>query len=93
MPPSQRPAKRLRDPNQLAKLIADIVTGEVSDETPAPESEMAERGRSGGVKGGKARADALTPERRSDGPQARSNSTPVGGAAMRARRSSSSALG
>lgn len=58
--------KRPRDPNQLAKLIADIATGESPTETLPSESEMAERGRAGGVKGGKARSDALTPERRSE---------------------------
>jgi hypothetical protein len=26
-----RPAKRPRDPNQLAKLIADVATGEIED--------------------------------------------------------------
>jgi hypothetical protein len=57
--------KRPRDPNQLAKLIVDIATGKVPD----PISETKRRpsglkGRSGGLKGGKARAVALTPEQR-----------------------------
>jgi hypothetical protein len=58
-------AKRPRDPNQLAKLIVDIAIGNVPD----PISEQKRKpsglkGRSGGLKGGKARATALTPERR-----------------------------
>jgi hypothetical protein len=28
--------KRPRDPNQLAKLITDIATGDAEDERPAP---------------------------------------------------------
>jgi hypothetical protein len=32
-----RPPKRPRDPNQLAKLIADLATGQ-AQEPPAPES-------------------------------------------------------
>jgi hypothetical protein len=56
---------RPRDPNQLAKLIADIATGEVSDDK-REESPMAERGRKGGEKGGASRAAALTPEQRSE---------------------------
>lgn len=62
---SQRIPKRPRDPNQLAKLIADIATGDVDDAAPT-ESEMAKLGREGGLKGGSARAAALSPERRSE---------------------------
>ena len=57
--------KRPRDPNQLAKLIADIATGEaqeLNEKTLTP----AERGRLGGVKGGASRAESMTPEQRSD---------------------------
>lgn len=57
--------KRPRDPNQLAKFIAGIATGEV-EKTTAPESPMGELGRAGGLKGGKARAASLTPEQRSE---------------------------
>lgn len=56
--------KRPRDINQLAKRIAEIATGEAPDD--APPSPMAERGAAGGLKGGKARAAALTPEQRSE---------------------------
>ena len=58
--------KRPRDPNQRAKLIVDIATGE-SDEPKAPhESPAAERGRLGGRKGGPERAKRLTAKRRSE---------------------------
>lgn len=54
-------AKRPRDSNQLAKLIVDISTGAVEkpDDPNAPK-----RGRAGGLKGGRARADALSSNRR-----------------------------
>lgn len=59
--------KRPRDPNQLAKLIADIATGEVDDvKTDDGKNPAAVAlGRKGGLKGGKARAQSLTPEQRS----------------------------
>lgn len=57
--------KRPRDPNQLAKLIVDIATGEAEDTTSEskrhPESI---RGRAGGKKGGSSRAKQLPAERR-----------------------------
>ena len=60
--------KRPRDTNQLAKAIVDLVTGEVS-ETPPTESTKnpaaVELGRLGGLKGGKARAKALSASQRS----------------------------
>ena len=57
-------AKRPRDPNQLAKAIIDIATrGDYSQER-APESPAVVLGRKGGIKGGKARAAALSPEKR-----------------------------
>ena len=59
-------AKRPRDPNQLAKLIVDIATGEVED-TLGPIKRIAKRrGRAGGLKGGKARAQNLTAEQRQE---------------------------
>ncbi len=59
--------KRPRDPNQLAKSIIDIATGEKPDRDPTPE----EQGKNPsavalGKKGGKARAHAMTPERRAE---------------------------
>ncbi len=55
--------KRPRDANQLAKLIADIATGEAED-APAPEKDAARQ--KGGKAGGRARADKLTPDERSE---------------------------
>jgi hypothetical protein len=57
---------RPRDPNQLAKLIVDIATGD-ADDTVSPKKRAASvRGRSGGLKGGKARAKTLSPAERAD---------------------------
>jgi hypothetical protein len=58
--------RRPRDPNQRAKLIVDIATGE-SDEPKAPPAKnpaAVESGRVGGLKGGKARAEKLPRTRR-----------------------------
>ena len=56
---------RPRDPNQLAKLIVDISTGQVPPDPPIPpESPRAIVGRKGGLKGGKARAKSLSPRKR-----------------------------
>lgn len=59
--------KRPRDPNQLAKLIADIATGEVTEAKPDDGKDPAAvaLGRKGGLKGGTARAKKLTAEERS----------------------------
>lgn len=56
---AKRP-KRPRDPNQLAKLIGDIATGQAQD---TPISPVNEARRKAGLKGGKARAKKL-PERK-----------------------------
>lgn len=61
--------KRPRDPLQLAKLIGDIATGQVEDCEPTPEEQgkdpaAVERGRKGGMKGGRARAESVAKERR-----------------------------
>jgi hypothetical protein len=57
--PIRRP-KRPRDPNQLAKAVVDVATGEIEDarlsQTP--------HGRKGGLVGGASRAKALTAEER-----------------------------
>lgn len=53
---------RPRDQNQLAKLIADIATGDVTDTPPAAKPEAQVKG---GKAGGRARADKLTAEERS----------------------------
>jgi hypothetical protein len=61
--PAKHP-KRPRDPNQLAKLIVDIASGAVVEDKPEPPTPAQEFARSGGVRGGAARAKALSPERR-----------------------------
>ena len=61
--------KRPRDSNQLAKLIVDIATGEAENDKPVDDGKdpaAVSLGRRGGLKGGKARAAALTPERRAE---------------------------
>lgn len=60
---------RPRDPNQLAKLIADIATGEKEDRLITDDGRdlaAVMLGRLGGLKGGRARANKLSPERRSE---------------------------
>ncbi len=60
--------RRPRDPNQLAKLVVDIATGAVEDRritAQVKDPAAAELGRRGGLKGGKARAAALSAEQRS----------------------------
>lgn len=54
--------KRPRDTNQLAKFIVDVATGETKDS----DDPLVVRARKGGIRGGKARAEALTPEQRSE---------------------------
>lgn len=56
--------KRPRDPNQLAKQIVDIATGDVEDTVSEKKRNPSRRGRAGGLKGGKGRAATLTPEQR-----------------------------
>lgn len=57
--------KRPRDPNQLAKSIIDIATGQAPDAPPNDKDPAAvQRGRLGGLKGGKARAEKLSPAER-----------------------------
>jgi hypothetical protein len=72
--PERSSKKRPRDLAQLAKFIVDQATGEAEPEAEEPhpvELTAEERsraaaalGRIGGLKGGKARAASLTPERR-----------------------------
>jgi hypothetical protein len=61
-------SRRPRDPNQLAKLVVDIATGLVEDTAGDDGKNPAavELGRKGGLKGGKARAESMTPEQRSE---------------------------
>lgn len=57
-------AKRPTDVNQLAHLIVNQATGEIqpNDEGKNPAAQAL--GRLGGLKGGKARAEALSPAKR-----------------------------
>ncbi len=65
-----RSSKRPGDVNQLAKLIVDIATGEAKDAwvDPGTGKNLAavELGRLGGIKGGRARANKLSPEQRKE---------------------------
>jgi hypothetical protein len=56
-----------RDPNQRAKATLDLILGDATAE-PIPEKDgrAVESGRRGGLIGGKARAEKLSPERRSE---------------------------
>ena len=51
--------KRPRDPNQLAKSIIDIATGEADEDRPVSAQKAAS-----GAKGGSSRATRLTPKQR-----------------------------
>ncbi len=63
--------KRPRDLNQWAKRMVDIATGIASDREPTPDEDGKDpaavaRGKLGGAKGGKARAEALSQPQRSE---------------------------
>ena len=60
--------KRPRDTNQLAKSIVDLSTGDADEVDPNEGKDPAAvaLGRKGGLKGGKARAASLSPEKRSE---------------------------
>jgi hypothetical protein len=65
-----RPRKLPADANQRAHQIAKLLTGEVQPEPPEPEKSevskyLSEIGRKGGIAGGTARAQALSPRKRS----------------------------
>lgn len=57
-----KPPKRPRDPNQLAKMVVDLATGEAPSRELSPKIERASNA---GLVGGPARAKSLTPEQRS----------------------------
>lgn len=63
---SAKHPKRPRDPAELAKLIVDIATGEVQDTQDSDKGPMSALGRAGGLKGGRARAESLSSEARSE---------------------------
>jgi hypothetical protein len=59
--------KRPRDPNQLAKFIVDVATGEADLPENQPDGKnpaAVALGKLGGMKGGKARASKLSKARR-----------------------------
>lgn len=63
--------KRPRDPNQLAKMMVDLASGEIAEPAATrplndgKDPAAVSLGRRGGLKGGVARAAKLTPEERS----------------------------
>lgn len=65
-----RASKRPTDANQLAKMIVDMSTGDLPKEEPPPEREKnpaaVALGKLGASKGGKARAEKLSPMKRSE---------------------------
>ena len=64
MPIGPRGQKRPADVVGCAVLVAKIATGEVEEELQ-PEPKHTDAKRAAGKKGGKARAEALTPDQRS----------------------------
>lgn len=63
----KKPKNLPRDPNQRAKAILDIALGESDGEIEHEKDPRAvELGRLGGLKGGKARAEKLSQERRTE---------------------------
>ena len=63
MPKGPQGQKRPADVIGAAIAVAKIATGEEEDKKPDPSTQA---NRKGGLKGGKARAVALTPEQRSE---------------------------
>lgn len=65
--PTRASTKRPRDVNQLAKMIVDISTGNAPEPEPEREKNPAAvaLGRLGASKGGQARAEKLSPKKRS----------------------------
>jgi len=59
-------AKKHLDLSQLAKSIVDKATGNEDNEKPFKNEAAVALGRLGGLKGGRARANSLTPERRKE---------------------------
>jgi hypothetical protein len=62
-------AKRKKMPtdlNQRAKAIVDFATGDDSPPEPEKDAAAVSLGRRGGLKGGRARAEKLTAEQRSE---------------------------
>jgi hypothetical protein len=53
-----------KDPNQFGKFIVDAISGDTPIRTKDPNAVAL--GRKGGLRGGNARRDALTPEKRKE---------------------------
>lgn len=68
MPNRSSKPPRPRDPNQRAKLIVDLATGQVQDKDPDEGKNPAAvaLGRLGGAKGGPARAKKLSAAKRAE---------------------------
>jgi hypothetical protein len=67
MPEQSSKRKKPRDLNRLAAEVVAEATDEKKSEPESTKNPAAvELGRMGGLKGGKARAETLTPERRSE---------------------------
>ena len=68
MPNRSSKPKRPRDANQLAKSIVDLTTGDADEPKTDNGKDPAAvaLGRKGGLKGGKARAESMTDEQRSE---------------------------
>jgi hypothetical protein len=68
MPDRSRKPKRPRDLNELAFQIVQEATGQAAPPPPKPEDPIraaaAALGRLGGLKGGRARSEKMTPEER-----------------------------
>lgn len=60
-----RSRKRPADINKRAKSIVDLATGSAPDPDEGKDPAAVALGRRGGLKGGKARAESLTPKERS----------------------------
>jgi hypothetical protein len=59
-------SKMPADPNRRAKATVDIIDAILNGDPPAKDPGRVERGKLSGAKGGKVRADKLSPERRSE---------------------------
>jgi len=62
----RRRSSKNEDEIQAARRVVDIATGERPKVDPKVSKAAAALGRMGGLKGGKARAASLSPERRSE---------------------------
>ncbi len=57
-------SKMPADPNRRAKATVDIIDAILNGDPPVKDPERVARGKLGGSKGGKRRAEKLSPERR-----------------------------